>query len=560
MNNTYDFSGWATKYNVPCSDGRTIMPEAFKHNDKIVVPLVWNHEHNSPDHVLGHAMLENKAEGVFAYCSFNETESGKAAKQLVEHGDVRSLSIFANQLRSNGSNVTHGQIREVSLVLAGANPAARIIDVMSHGDEDEDCAIIVSGESFELAHAEEKKEEKPAETDDEKGKDKPKTVGDVMKTMNEDQKNAVYMLVAEALGKSDKKDDDNEEDTDMKHNVFDETTENENTLSHSEIEAVFSDAKKSGHGSLREECLAHGIEHIEYLFPDAKNVTSTPGFIKRDTGWVSKVMNGVHHTPFSRIKSVFADITADEARARGYIKGKEKINEVFTLLKRTTEPQTIYKKQKLDRDDLIDITDFDAAAWVKTEMRGQLDEEIARAILVGDGRATSDDSHIKHDRVRPIFNDDPLYTIQYTMAKETNEAKAASDFVDACVLAQEDYDGSGNPTAFMTQHLLTRCLLLKDLNGHRIYKDVSELATAMLVKEIVVVPVMKNVKDADGNDVLAVIVNLDDYNVGADKGGAVNMFEDFDIDFNAEKYLIETRISGAMIKPHAAVCVKMAAA
>lgn len=554
MSKVYDFSGWATKSNIPCSDGRTIMPDAFKHNDGMTVPLVWNHEHNDPEHVLGHAELENRAEGVYAYCSFNETESGQNARKLVQHGDVRSLSIYANQLKHSGANVVHGQIREVSLVLAGANPGARIVDVISHSDEDDECAFITADEKLELFHADEgeKKGEEKDMADNKEAKGK--TLKDVFDSMNEEQKNVVYALVGQAIedAKSGNT-DNNEEDSDMKHNVFDnENEQQDDVLSHSAIEEIFSDAKKSGHGSLRDECLAHGITNIEYLFPDAQNVTRTPEFIDRDTGWVSKVMNGVHHTPFSRIKTTFADITGDEARARGYVKGKQKLEEVFTLLKRTTDPQTIYKKQKLDRDDLIDITDFDAAAWVKAEMRGKLDEEIARAILIGDGRLTSSDDHIKHDRVRPIAFDDDLYTIKYEMEANQDE----SDFVDACVISQDDYDGSGNPTCFMTQKLLTRCLLLKDLNGHRLYKDIRELATAMLVKEIVVVPVMKGLKDADNQPIHAVIVNLDDYNVGADKGGAVQMFEDFDIDFNAEKYLIETRISGAMIKPKAAIVIK----
>lgn len=552
MNKNYDFSGWATKSNIPCSDGRMIMVDAFKHNNGITVPLVWNHDHNGPDHVLGHALLENRDEGVYAYCSFNETESGQTAKKLVEHGDVRSLSIYANQLKQQGGNVTHGQIREVSLVLAGANPGARIVDVMSHSDDEEDCAYITADAGLEMRHAEEKKEEKPAEKPEEKGDGK--TIGDVYNAMTDEQKTVVHALVGQALAEArgDNKDND-EEDSNMKHNVFDnEEQKQDDVLSHSDIEEIFADAKRSGHGSLRDECLAHGVTNIEYLFPDAQNVTKTPQFIDRDTGWVSVVMSGVHHTPFSRIKSTFADITGEEARARGYIKGKEKQDEVFTLLKRTTDPQTIYKKQKLDRDDIIDITDFDAAAWVKSEMRGKLDEEIARAILIGDGRNTSSDDHIKHDRVRPIAFDADLYTIKYEM----EAAETDSDFVDACVLAQDDYDGSGNTTAFMEQKQLTRCLLLKDLNGHRLYKDVNELATAMLVKKIVTVPVMKGLKDETNQPIKAIIVDLNDYNVGADKGGAVQMFEDFDIDFNAEKYLIETRISGAMIRPKAAVVIK----
>lgn len=577
MSKTYDFSGWATKSNIPCSDGRTIMPDAFKHNHGVTVPLVWNHEHGDPDHVLGHAVLENRAEGVYAYCSFNDTESGQNAKKLVQHGDVRSLSIYANQLKQNGGNVTHGQIREVSLVLAGANPGARIVDVMSHSDDDDECAYITADEALELAHSDEEESivevtqvtEQVEETQELEHADE-ETIGDVFNSMSEKQKNVVYALVGQALADRDNE-DNNKEDSDMKHNVFeaDEQTQ-DNVLSHSEIAEVIADTKRRK-GSLKDAFLAHtagedaqlppyGIEHIDYLFPDAKNVTRTPSWIKRKTGWVDKLMGAVHHVPFSRIKSMHADITADEARAKGYVKGKRKLEEVFTLLKRSTEPQTVYKKQKMDRDDILDITDFDVTAWLKTEMRWMLDEEIARAVLVGDGRLSSSDDKIKEDRVRPVWKDDDLYTIKYAMDKQTDEAKAASEFIDACVLSQEDYDGSGSPTAWMAQRLVTRCLLLKDLNGHRLYKNVTELATAMSVSSIEVVPVMKGLKDADGNDLMALIFNPDDYYIGADKGGSVNMFEDFDIDFNQEKYLIETRISGALVKPYSAVAISMKAA
>ena len=558
----FDFSGWATKANIRCSDGLTIMKDAFKHNDGKVVPLVWNHDHNDPFNVLGHAMLENREDGVYAYCTFNEdTEQGRNAKSLVEHGDVVSLSIFANKLKKQGENVVHGEIREVSLVLAGANPGATIESVIRHGEESDEDAIIYMNEGITLNHAEEKAEEKEDTKMAEEKKDK--TIAEVFDTLNEEQKTAVYAIISQIMDDSGEEDDNEEEEKpEMKHNVFDSETNNEETLSHDAMTTIINDGKR--YGSLKESFLAHadeyGIKTIDYLFPEATNLNPTPEFIKREMGWVSTVMNGVHHTPFSRIKSMFADITEDEARAKGYIKGKLKKEEVFSLLKRTTNPTTIYKKQKLDRDDVVDITDFDVIAWLKSEMRMMLDEEIARAILVGDGRLSSSDDKINEDCIRPIWKDADLYTIKRTMTVASAADKdIASDFIDEVVRGMADYKGSGSPICFMTEALLTECLLLKDKNGIRIYKDVNEIATAMRVSRIVTVPVMEGLTRTSGSDTLtlkAIVVNLNDYNVGADKGGSINMFDDFDIDYNQQKYLIETRCSGALTKPHSAIVLE----
>ena len=555
----FDFSGWATKANIRCSDGLTIMKDAFKHNDGKVVPLVWNHDHNDPFNVLGHAMLENRDDGVYAYCTFNEdTEQGRNAKSLVEHGDVVSLSIFANKLKKQGDNVVHGEIREVSLVLAGANPGATIESVIRHGEESDEDAIIYMNEGITLNHAEEKAEEKEDTKMAEEKKDK--TIAEVFDTLNEEQKTAVYAIISQIMDDSGEEDDNEEEEKpEMKHNVFDSETKNEETLSHDAMTTIINDGKR--YGSLKESFLAHadeyGIKTIDYLFPEATNLNPTPEFIKREMGWVSTVMNGVHHTPFSRIKSMFADITEDEARAKGYIKGKLKKEEVFSLLKRTTNPTTIYKKQKLDRDDVVDITDFDVIAWLKSEMRMMLDEEIARAILVGDGRLSSSDDKINEDCIRPIWKDADLYTIKRTMTVASAADKdIASEFIDEVVRGMADYKGSGSPICFMTEALLTECLLLKDKNGIRIYKDVNEIATAMRVSRIITVPVMEGLTRVSGSDTLtlkAIVVNLNDYNVGADKGGSINMFDDFDIDYNQQKYLIETRCSGALTKPHSAI-------
>lgn len=556
----FDFSGWATKVNLRCSDGRTILKDAFKDNDGQIVPLVWNHQHDDPNNVLGHAMLENRDEGVYAYCSFNNTESGELAKVLVEHGDITALSIYANQLKQNGSNVVHGMIREVSLVHAPANPGALINNVICHGEMLDEEAIIYTGEPLVLQHAEKEPEKEP---DEEKVKenttDDEKTVGEVLDSMTEEQRNVLYGLVTKALESTDAKPDDDEKEggsETMKHNVFENEDMKENTLSHSEVAAIFNDVRR--YGSLKDSVLAHGIENIDYLFPDAKNVTQTPQFIQREMGWVQKVMASVHKTPFSRIKSLFADITEDDARAKGYIKGKLKKEEVFSMLKRTTTPTTVYKKQKMDKDDMIDITDFDVVVWLKYEMRMMLDEEIARAVLVGDGRLSSSDDKINEMNIRPIVSDEDLYTIKavISVAKDATAEQKAKEFIRAAIKARKDYKGSGEPTLYTTEDILTDCLLIEDTTGRTIYDDEAKLAKKLRVKEIVTVPVMEGVKGKNGGDLMGIIVNLADYNIGADKGGAINMFDDFDIDYNQQKYLIETRCSGALIKPYAAIALE----
>lgn len=573
----YDFSGWATRNNIKCSDGRTILKDAFKQHDGQTVPLVWNHQHNESANVLGHAVLENRDEGVYAYCTFNDTEAGKNAKLLVEHGDVTALSIYANQLKQKGSNVMHGTIREVSLVLAGANPGAFIDSVIRHGEFCEDEAVIYTGEELTLQHADDPSDK--ADKKDKKGDDEvdnnEKTIQDVFDTLNEEQKNVVYALIGQALedksmAQSAIEENENniEEDggeQEMKHNVFEgKETENNNVLSHDAMETILKDAKR--YGSLKESFLAHadsyGIKDIEWLFPDAKNVNTPPDFIKRDDSYVQKVMRGVHHVPFSRIKSMFADITADQARAKGYIKGNLKKEEVFTLLKRTTTPTTIYKKQKLDRDDVVDITDFDVVAWLKMEMRMMLDEEIARAILVGDGRSSSDDDKINEMNIRPISRDEDLYCVKapVAVAAAATEDEIAKAFIRTVIKSRKEYKGSGSPTLFTTEDVITNCLLLEDKNGRVIYDTVDKLATALRVKEIVPVEVMENAKTMVNKvekPLMAIMVNLVDYYVGADKGGAINMFDDFDIDYNQQKYLMETRCSGALVKPYSAVAVAL---
>ena len=561
----FDFSGWATKVNLKCSDGRTIMKDAFKDNDGKSVPLVWNHQHNDPSNVLGHALLQNRDEGVYAYCTFNDSEAGKTGKLLVQHGDVCALSIWANQLKQNLNNVVHGNIREVSLVLAGANPGAFIDSIIMHGQESDEEAIIYTGEDIVLSHGDDKEDKKVEETEKKIETGKEETVADVFNTLSEKQKNVVYAIIGQALEEGEGSDDEEESEggKEMKHNVFDQTEEKkDDVLSHDAMNTIISDGKRFG--SLKESFLAHadeyGIKQIDYLFPEVKSLNNPPEFIKRDTGWVSTVMNGVHRTPFSRIKSSFADITADEARAKGYIKGNLKKEEVFTLLKRSTTPTTIYKKQKLDRDDIIDITDFDVVTWLKSEMRMMLDEEIARAILIGDGRLSSSDDKINEQNIRPIVNDSELYTVRVSVtvaANATSDDKAKA-MIRAAVKARKNYKGSGNPTFFTTEDWLTDALLLEDTMGHRLYKNESDVAAAMRVSNIVTVPVMEGAKGPDGGDLIGIIVNLNDYNVGADKGGAINMFDDFDIDYNQQKYLIETRCSGALTKPYSALVLELA--
>ena len=616
----YDFSGYATRNDIKCSDGRIIRQDAFKECDHKKVPLVWQHNHMTPYNVLGHAILENREDGVYAYGTFNNTPSGQNAKECVINGDLNALSIYANKLRQNGSNVIHGAIREVSLVLAGANPGAYIDTVLVHDYDDEEEAEICFNEPISLAHAEDETKDKTVEENNnneetvqdvidsmnEKQKnvlyalvgmaaedggemqhaetdDSEETVQDVIDSMNEKQKNVLYALVGMAAeGTGDIDDDNVEGDEDMKHNVF-ETDTYDNTLAHAEdFDEILHDAKRFG--SLKESAIQHGYEDLEtsdilahadygitdinYLFPDYKNVTNTPGFVSREMGWVENVMRNVSHTPFSRIKTVFANITEDEARAKGYIKGKQKKEEVFPLLKRTTDPQTVYKKQKLDRDDVIDIVDFDVVVWLKGEMRLMLDEEIARAIMVGDGRNAGEEDKISEDHIRPIWGDDPFYTIRAqveldTAASEDDKYKA---LIRAAIKARKNYKGSGNPTFYTTEDNLTGMLLLTDTTGRDLYESAEQLAKKLRVKEIVTVPVMENLtRTADSKDGTltgktmtfeGLIVNLSDYNVGADKGGAVSMFDDFDIDYNQQKYLIETRCSGALIKPYAAIALE----
>lgn len=654
----FDFSGWATKNDLLCSDGRTIRKDAFKHCDGMTVPLVWNHNHKGADNILGHALLENRDEGVYCYGSFNETEWGKHAKMLVQHGDITNLSIYANQLQQRGGDVIHGAIREVSLVLAGANPGASILSVnLAHGDDAETAGEIYTDEEIvaeEIEHTaiagkdpEEKKpvkekatDSEPIEENDEPAAEEPKektlakkqsskkkseikhsdedeTIGDVFGTFTEEQKNVTYYLISEALSSKNQsksksnasvKHSDSESTSEktindvidtmsekqkkvmyamiaialndsvkhseidenseggnnnmatMTHNLFDtEAVEETNELSHSEMMEIINDSTR--YGSMKESALQHGITDIQELFPDAKNIRNTPDWVKRDDSWVNIVINGVHHSPFSRIKSMYADITEADARAKGYIKGNQKFDEVFPLFKRVTTPQTIYKKQSLDRDDIIDITGFDVVSWLKGEMRGMLEEELARALLVGDGRSAASPDKINPLNIRPIWTDDDVYTIKYNTeldADATADQKAKA-FIRAAIKSRKDYKGSGNPVMLMTEDMLTDCLLMEDQIGHVIYDTEEKLRTALRVSRIVTVPVMENLsRTVDGNTYYldGIYLNLSDYTLGADKGGSVSMFEDFDIDFNKEKYLMETRCSGALTKPYCACVIE----
>lgn len=667
MPKKWDFSGWATKTGLRCSDGRTILKGAFKHCDGETVPLIWNHNHNTPDAVLGHALLEDRDGDIYAYCSFNNTANGQEAKEIVEHGDIVSLSIYANQLTQSSPvppcDVIHGTIREVSMVLAGANPGAFIDNVVSHGDLLNDEAVIYHDDDEGLCfyHADEDDEEEDEDDEEESGE----TVGDILKTLtdkqkaavgilieqitkgntdtnatvkhsadddeeeddeddsnedtigsvietlspdqqkkvqklvnaaatgedvspedadfiddlNDKQQKAVYALIGLSVKKNDNSDD--EEEDEVKHNAFDNYYDDMGpVLSHSDMEQIFKDGKRLGslkaavEDNLENGVLAHavkdrnnkdvtyGIADIDYLFPDARTINNTPEFIQRDMGWVRKVIDGTHHTPFSRVKSMFADITIDEARARGYVKGKPKVEEVFTLLKRATDPQTIYKKQKLDRDDVIDITDFDVVAWIKGEMRIMLEEEIARAILIGDGRNPSSDDKIQEAHIRPVYNDADLYTVKVSVTAGDDDAATAKNLINTIIKSRKEYKGSGNPTFFTTEDWLTEMLLLEDDIGHKLYKTETELATTLRVKEIVTVEPMEGQEIAiptgvgtatADHDFIGVIVNLNDYNVGADKGGQTSFFDDFDIDYNQQKYLYETRMSGALVKPKSAL-------
>lgn len=556
--NDIDFHGYATKNDVVCADGRIIRHDAFAANDGAEVPLVWGHQHNSITNVLGHAYLENRPDGVYAYGKFNNTTNGLAAKEAVKNGDIKAMSIFARGIKQIGMDVVHGDIVEVSLVTVGANPKAVIDTVLSHGDDLSEEGTIFFAEP--ISHS-------AIESSDDIEHSGAKTVGDVLKTLNDEQMDAVTAVIAHVLDPNNVDDEDDssegddvkhefdftEEDTIM-HNIFDQSNgvpELDNTLAHADVGQVVGDMKR--YGTLKESVLAHGITNLDYLFPEAKSLNNPPSFISRDMGWVQKVMSAVHHTPFSRIKSVFANITEDEARARGYIKGKLKKEEVFSLLKRTTDPQTVYKKQKFDRDDIIDITDFDVISWVKTEMRMMLDEELARAYLIGDGRLSSSDDKIQETHIRPIALDDDLYTIKKVVSK-TDTAKA---FIVSVIKARKEYKGSGEPTLYTTEDMLTDMLLIEDGIGRALYADVAALCRKLRVKDIVTVPVMEGTKGKNGGQLLGIVVNLADYNVGADKGGAINMFDDFDIDYNQQKYLIETRCSGALIKPYAAIALEL---
>ena len=647
---TWDFSGWATRFDRLCSDGRTIRDGAFDDDDGLEVPLVWQHNHNSPDMVLGHALLEKRpGEGMYAYCSFNNTDLAQAAKENVRHGDITSLSIHANKLKqSNRGDVLHGRIREVSLVMTGANPDAKIdVPVILHSDDmdDSDEAIIFSGEDLvDIGLEHEDKEESEVADEKSSAKDGDRTIGDVFETLNEEQKKMVYAMLAmasadkggevshaddssdggetigdvfntlndkqkdmvyallalateggdtkEKLSHMDMDDDYYEGGNDMRRNVFEEQDSARPTyeLTHSDFEAIVKGAGSFG-GSLRDsfrsfvddklDKLSHsadvvigdgeatyGVADIDWLFPEPKLLNNPPDWIKRDTDWVTQVMSTVKHSPFSRIKSQFADITADAARAKGYTKGHKKVEEVFSLMKRTTAPTTVYKKQKLDRDDRIDITDFDIVAWLKSEMRLMLDEELARAFLVGDGRdpVTQADDKINEDNIRPVWTDDELFTIHYTMeeAADVDEDTLANDLIRASIKARKDYKGSGSPVMYIPESKIIDMLLLEDGIGNRKYKTREELATACGVSRIVPVPVMEGLSrtvtvegQEQTNELVCIIVNMADYNVGADKGGAVSMFEDFDIDYNQEKYLIETRCSGALVKPKSAIAIEL---
>lgn len=577
----YDCGGYATKADLLCSDGRIIKPNAFQHQDGMKVPIVYQHQRNNIDNVLGHAVLENRADGMYAYCKFSDTDNGQLAKKLVMEGTLDSLSIYANRLTQKGRDVVHGNIIELSLVLAGANPGARIDNLLvehSDGSMDtiEDEAVIYAYEPIE--HSVEREEnqngsEEKVNTEVEH-KDFEKTAKDVFNSLTEEQKTVVYALLGQSLADDDEddgaehSDEGNNEtlehtekgDETMKKNIFDGSETNTETLSHEEVTKIISDAQ-TRYGSLKNSVLEHGVENLEILFPEARAESPVPQLIDRDQSWVAKVWGAAHKTPFSRVKSITADITKDEARARGYIKGKKKLEEQFSLLKRVTTPQTVYKKQSMDRDDIIDITDFDFVAFLKAEMRGKLIEELARAMLIGDGRTAGAEDKISEDHIRPIANDEDLYAIHYDVkldASADRETKADA-IVDAANLARVDYKGSGSPTAFMAPKTLAEMLLAKDKIGRRLYANVSELATAMRVTEIVEVPVLDGfVRDPEGEnmDVLAIIVNMKDYTVGADRGGAVTMFDDFDIDYNKEKYLIETRVSGALTVPYSAIVLE----
>lgn len=577
LNFDYDFSGYATKANTKCYDGLTIAPNAFKGDNGKKVPVVWNHNHSGPEYVLGHALLQNRKDGVYAYVKLNDTPSGQTALEAVRCGDIDAMSIFANGLQKAGQTVMHGVIRELSLVLAGCNPGALIDEIVAHGadnDGEGGEAFIYTDGGISLKHGLDPDDNPLNEEDDNMANAGGKTLQEVVDTMNDEQKEALYALVGMAQDgvDDDELDEDDEdydeddydddedyedEEDDMKHNVFDNDPE-QGVLRHSmdEINAAIADGKSCG--SMKDAFIAHGIEDVEWLFPEDHLLDNPPRIIDRDQSWVSKVMSGVHHVPFSRVKSMAADLTEEDARAKGYIKGNFKKEQVFSLLKRSTTPTTVYKKQKMDRDDVADITGFDVIAWLKQEMRVKLNEELARAYLIGDGRLSSSDDKINEGNIRPIYNDDDLFTIkvQVETAAGDDTATKLDKMMTAVLKARKNYKGAGNPTFYTTEDILTDLRLMKDKIGHRLYKNDAEVAEALRVKEIVTVPQMENMKGVNGGEFVGLIVNLADYTVGADKGGAVNMFDDFDIDYNQQKYLIETRCSGAMTTPFGAMAIE----
>lgn len=596
MNNEkYDFCGWATRNNIRCADGLTIARDAFKHNDGATVPIVWNHSHNNPDNVLGHGILENRNDGVYVYGVFNDTEKGQLAKNLVQHGDIEALSIYANNLTKNNGYVMHGNIREVSLVLAGANPGAFIESVIEHGEENGESVVIYSGECLELSHSADNKSDKPSENGDSKKSEESKvtnmadekkneneeTVGEVWETLTEKQKTAAYAIIGAAI------DEINKGDEKMKHNVFEnDRTENQSYLSHADQENILSIAKSNSVGSLQDaigiyaesnDSIAHGIDGIEELFPDYKDVRpGAPEMITRDTGWVASVMNGCEKSPISRIRTRFADLRQEDLRASGYIKGKKKKTPGnIKLIKRTTDPQTVYRKDALNRDDIVDITDFDVVEYQYQVMRQNLNEELAMAILIGDGRDDGDEQKIGEEHIRSIWNDDDLYTIHtdvdFAAAKADlqgtdtdknfgeNYIKAEA-VITAALYAREQYKGSGNMDFYCTPHLLNIMLLARDLNGRRIYDSKSDLAAALNVGKIYTVEQFegktRKTEDNETKKLLGIFVNLSDYRIGATKGGQITRFNQFDIDFNQEKYLIETRVSGALTRVYSAIALE----
>lgn len=582
----YDFSGYATKANTLCYDGLTIAPDAFKGDDGRKVPVVWNHDHSDPEHVLGHALLQNRKDGVYAYVKMNDSPSGQSALEAVRSGDIDAMSIFANGLKKAGNTVMHGVIRELSLVLAGCNPGALIDEIVEHSadynaEEGEEAFIYTDGgislkhgldpddnplgeEDDKIMHSEDEDKEKSNENPEDKETTE-ETVKEVFDSLTEKQKNVVYAIVGMVTdgkkGADNKETDNDKEDETVKHNVFD-NDKDQGVLKHSidEINAAMADGKRCG--SMKDAFIQHGIEDVEWLFPEDHLLDNPPRIIDNDQTWVGKVMSSVHHIPFSRVKSMSADLTEEDARAKGYIKGNFKKEQVFGLLKRSTSPTTVYKKQKMDRDDIADITSFDVIAWLKQEMRTKLNEELARAYLIGDGRNAASDDKINEGNIRPIYSDDDFYTIKVqaevaTGADTETKIKAA---MNASLKARKDYKGSGNPTLFTTEDNLTDMLLLEDKIGHRLYKNEAEVAQALRVKEIVTVPQMAGMKGTKGGELFGIVVNLADYTVGADKGGAVNMFDDFDIDYNQQKYLIETRCSGALTVPFSAMAIEYKAA